>query len=166
MFENKPKPIDGPGTIVGANVKLAGTLKDVNDIIVHGQIEGEVISEKNVSVEQTAMVKGPIKAKNVLVSGKVIGEIEAYESLELSITGNVSGSIATKKLSIKPGAVLNGKCKMTGESATGEKETKKEDIKETPKKDDNKEDTKESKDAKKPSHDLFKHVQNEKYELE
>lgn len=162
MFDNKTKPIDGPGTIVGANVKLAGTLKDVNDITIHGQIEGEVISEKNVTVEQTAMVKGPIKAQNILISGKVVGEIEAYESIELSESGNVSGSINTKKLSIKPGAVFNGKCKMNGDATDAEKQPKKDGDKEAPKKDEKND----HKEEKKQSHDLFKHVQNEKYELE
>lgn len=162
MFDNKNKPIDGPGTIVGSNVKLAGTLKDVNDITIHGQIEGEVISEKNVSIEQTAMVKGPIKAQNILVSGKVVGEIEAYESLEISESGNVSGSITTKKLSIKPGATFNGKCKMNHDQSTENKNAK-DDHKTEPKKTENVD-----KDDKKTTqaHDLFKHVKNEKYELE
>ncbi|MEK7548542.1 MAG: hypothetical protein AAB499_01430 [Patescibacteria group bacterium] len=32
------------GTIVGVNVALSGTLKDQNDIVVHGMVEGEVVS--------------------------------------------------------------------------------------------------------------------------
>lgn len=161
MFENKTKAIEGPGTIVGSNVKLAGTLKDVNDITIHGQVEGEIISEKNVSIEQTAMVKGPVKAKNIVVSGKIIGEIDAYEYLEITETGNISGSINTKKLSIKDGAIFNGKCKMQDDIAKAEKsQPKKEEETET------KSDTKLKEESKKDSKDLFKHIGNQKYELE
>ena len=32
MFENEKQTVSGPGTVVGGNVKLTGTLKDVNDI--------------------------------------------------------------------------------------------------------------------------------------
>ena len=41
------KPLSGPGTIVGANVKLVGTLADANEIVIHGRIEGEVVSDKS-----------------------------------------------------------------------------------------------------------------------
>lgn len=115
MFEQKSKNVEGPGTIVGANVKLSGTLNDINDITVHGQVEGEVISEKNVVVEQTAKVKGPIRAKLITVAGKVNGEIQAFEKLEILETGEVKGSITTNDLIIKSGAVFNGKSRMKQE---------------------------------------------------
>lgn len=112
MFENKTAPIPGPGTVVGANVKLTGTLKDINDIIIHGAVEGDVISEKNVLIAETAKVKGPIKALTINISGEVNGEVTANEKLEIQPTGKISGSIITKSLTIKPGAVFNGKCAM------------------------------------------------------
>lgn len=112
MFENKNAPIPGPGTVVGANVKLTGTLKDINDIIIHGVVEGDVISEKNVLIAETAKVKGPIRALTVNISGEVNGEVTANERLEIQPTGKISGSIITKNLTIKPGAVFNGKCAM------------------------------------------------------
>jgi cytoskeletal protein CcmA (bactofilin family) len=170
MFENKTKTIEGPGTIVGANVKLAGTLKDVNDITIHGQVEGEVISDKNVMVEATAMIKGPVKAKNVTVAGKIVGEIHSEESLEVTESGNVSGIISAKNLSIKPGAIFNGKCKMTddGEKNDGKAKTDEKDKAEDKPKEikDDKKDEKKDEPAKKNDHDLFKHMGSNKYELE
>lgn len=115
MFEQKTSSVEGPGTIVGANVKLSGTLKDINDITIHGKIEGEVISDKSVTIEQNASVKGPIHASTVVIAGKVDGEVLAEKKLEILETGNVKGSIATNDLIIKSGAVFNGKCNMHGE---------------------------------------------------
>ncbi|MEK7171232.1 MAG: polymer-forming cytoskeletal protein [Patescibacteria group bacterium] len=103
---------NGPGTIVGVNVSLSGTLKDQNDISVFGMIEGEVISEKAVIIGQSAQVKGPVKGELVTIAGVVRGSITAHEKLELLETGKVFGSISTKNLVIHSGAVLIGKSEM------------------------------------------------------
>lgn len=119
MFE-KENVVSGPGTIVGSNVKLTGTLKDMNDITVHGQVDGEVISQKNVFITETAHIKGPISAKVITVSGRVNGSVEAAVKLEITPTGKVYGSICTRDLIIKSGAVFVGKSAML----TDEKEEK------------------------------------------
>lgn len=115
----------GPGTTVGVNVALTGTLKDQNDISIFGMVEGEVISDKLVVVGETAQIKGPIKGKVVTVAGTVRGEIEASEKLELLATGKVYGGIATRDLIVHSGAFLVGKSSMLGveeepTEATGE----------------------------------------------
>ncbi|OGD65562.1 hypothetical protein A3F08_02730 [Candidatus Berkelbacteria bacterium RIFCSPHIGHO2_12_FULL_36_9] len=133
MFENEKQTVSGPGTVVGGNVKLTGTLKDVNDITVHGNVDGEVISEKNVSVTETASIKGPITAEIVLVSGKVNGSITATKKLEINPTGRVYGSIATSDLIIQSGAIFVGKSTTLKEMEPEEKkafkaEEKKESV--------------------------------------
>lgn len=121
----------GPQSIVGANVKLTGVLKDANDITIYGCIEGEVISQSNVNVEEKASVKGPISAKIVTVSGTVDGSILAETKLEITPSGKVSGSITTKDLIIKSGAQFNGKSSMLKSDA--KIESTKNDLKSAPK---------------------------------
>ena len=106
---------NGPGTTVGVNVALSGTLKDQNDIAVFGMVEGEVISEKSISIGQSAQVKGPVHGKVVTVSGTVRGSIKADEKLEGLETGKVFGSIIAKDLIVHSGAILVGKCDMPTE---------------------------------------------------
>lgn|SRR3989338_5276480 len=113
MFEDVSGGVaSSPGTVVGANVKLTGTISDVNDIVIHGTVEGEVISDKTVTITETASVKGPITAQMVSVSGKVNGGVTAHQKLELLPTADVSGSISTRELIIKSGAMFNGKSAM------------------------------------------------------
>jgi cytoskeletal protein CcmA (bactofilin family) len=120
MFEKPAKPIAGPGTVVGANVKLTGTLRDVNDIIIHGRVDGEIFSEKNVTITETSVIKGPITATSITIGGRVKGSIEAAQKMEILPTGKVYGSIVTKDLSIRSGAILIGKCSMPQGEAVGE----------------------------------------------
>jgi len=110
------KNLSGPGTIVGANVKLVGTLSDANEIVVHGKVEGEVISEKSVIISETAFVKGPVSAEMVQIAGEVHGSIVATGKLEIMPTGKVFGSTTTKDLNIRSGAVFVGKSNMPEQS--------------------------------------------------
>ena len=118
MIGEKRPGTSGPGTVVGANVKLVGTLQDASDIVVHGRIEGEVISSQSISITETAYIKGPVSAEIVTVAGKVNGSITATGKLEIMPTGKVFGSITGKDLAIRSGAIFVGKCSMPD----GEKE--------------------------------------------
>ncbi|MFA6492548.1 MAG: polymer-forming cytoskeletal protein [Patescibacteria group bacterium] len=118
MLGDKRPTTSGQGTVVGANVKLIGTLQDANDIVIHGRIEGEVISNQAINITETAYVKGPVSGELVTIAGKVRGSITATGKLEILPTGKVFGSITSKDLSIKSGAIFVGKCTMP----EGEKE--------------------------------------------
>lgn len=127
------KNLSGPGTVVGANVKLVGTLHDANEVTIHGKIEGEVISEKNVTISETAHIKGPISAEVIQIAGQVNGSITATGKIEILPTGKVYGSLTTKDLNIRSGAIFVGKSNMAGDEGTGieeEPEKKKEEKKE------------------------------------
>ncbi len=120
IFEkDKEGSVSGPGTIVGTNVKLTGILKDTNDITVHGKVEGEVISEHNVTITETAEIKGPISAQNVVVAGVVSGSIVAAQKIEILPTGKVYGAITMKDLTIRSGALFIGKSTMPDKGGEG-----------------------------------------------
>lgn len=115
MFDKDNPQVDGgPGTVVGANVRLNGIIKDSNDITVHGYIDGEIISDKNVLITETANIKGPVTAQEIIISGKVNGSVTAQKKLEITPTGKVYGSINTRDLIIKSGAHFVGKSAMLG----------------------------------------------------
>lgn len=106
------KNVSGPNTVVGANVKLVGTLYDVNEITIHGKIEGEVQSDKTVIITETAYIKGPVTADTIQVAGSVHGALTATGKLEILPTGKIYGSTTTKDLSIRSGAIFIGKSTM------------------------------------------------------
>ncbi|NCO43980.1 polymer-forming cytoskeletal protein [Candidatus Berkelbacteria bacterium] len=122
-------PENGEGTVVGANVRLQGTLKDTQDITVHGTVEGNVVSSKSVFITESATVKGPVIGETVTIGGTVKGSIEAKVKLEILPSGKVSGSIAAATLIINAGAQFNGKCGMQVDSKeTHTKSEEKTDV--------------------------------------
>lgn len=104
-------------TIIGINVTLKGNLKNKGSIQINGNIEGEIRSDENVNIGETASIKGPVIAKTIEVSGEVKGLIEASERLEINPTGKVMGDINAKSLIIKQGATFIGKSLMPSDAS-------------------------------------------------
>ena len=103
-------------TIIGLNVVLKGNLHNKGSIQVNGTVEGEVKSDENITIGETALIKGPVSAKIIEISGEVKGLIEASEKLEINPTGKVFGDINAKTLIIKQGATFVGKSLMPSDA--------------------------------------------------
>lgn len=114
-------------TIIGINVTLKGNLHNKGSIQVNGNVEGEVRSDENILIGETAKIKGPVVAKKIEVSGEVKGLVEASEKLEINSSGRIYGDINAKSLVIKEGAIFVGK----STSAQIPGETRSETAKET-----------------------------------
>ncbi|MFA5157857.1 MAG: polymer-forming cytoskeletal protein [Patescibacteria group bacterium] len=123
--------VESVDTVIGLNVNLKGNLKNQGSIQVNGSVEGEVRSDDNITVGETAMIKGPVAAKVIEVSGTIKGLIEASEKLEINPTGKVIGDINAKSLIIKQGAIFIGKSAMPDQAGDAI-ETKDEKPEEEP----------------------------------
>jgi len=105
-------------TVIGVDVNVKGNLNNKGSIQINGTVEGEVKSDENITIGETADVSGPIMAKNILVSGKIDGTVTASEKLEVDPTGSITGDIKTKTLIFREGATFNGTCSMNEEKKT------------------------------------------------
>jgi len=110
-------------TVIGVDVNVKGNLNNKGSIQINGTVEGEIKSDENITIGETADVSGPIVAKNILVSGKVTGTVTSSEKLEVDPTGTISGDIKTKTLIFREGAVFNGTCNMSEERKTETEKT-------------------------------------------
>lgn len=122
-------------TIIGINVTLKGNLHNKGSIQVNGNVDGEVKSDENILIGETAKIKGPVIAKKIEISGEVSGQIDATDKLEINSSGRVYGDINAKSLVIKEGAIFVGNSKTTQGSVQPKEtiETEKPDtIEKTP----------------------------------
>lgn len=118
-------------TIIGINVVLKGNLRNKGSIQINGTVDGEVKSDENINIGETAKINGPVVAKTIEISGEVKGLVEATERLEVNPTGKVFGDINAKSLIIKQGAKFIGKSIMpaSGNIEVAKTETKPEETK-------------------------------------
>ncbi|MGA2282849.1 MAG: polymer-forming cytoskeletal protein [Candidatus Dormibacteria bacterium] len=103
------------GTVVlGVDDRLEGKLIIRSDLVVHGSIEGEVITTGDVSVEGTAVVKARLECRNLSIRGRVEGEVTAQQRLRLAGSGYLQGAVRVGKLHVEDGATFNGSIAMMG----------------------------------------------------
>lgn len=102
-------------TVIGENVRVTGKLHTSSSIVINGHVKGEVVSEGKVTIGKTGEVDGPIQAKDVKIEGAVKGNIIAKNQLDLDSQAKVFGDLQAKILSVKAGAIFNGKSTMSEE---------------------------------------------------
>jgi cytoskeletal protein CcmA (bactofilin family) len=63
-------------------------------------------------VDGSALVDGDIEVAAVVISGRVNGDVVAQERVELGAAAVINGNISTRTLTMKPGAIFQGDCRM------------------------------------------------------
>lgn len=112
--------------LVGKGTRITGDVASDGDIRIDGELNGNLDCSGRVVIGITGKVIGEIKCKNSEISGFQKGKLDIEQHLSLKSSSKVYGEITTGKLSIEPGAVFTGSCKM-GEQSKNErpKETRK-----------------------------------------
>ena len=85
------------------------------DFRLDGTLEGNIQLNGKLVIGDTGVVNGNILCQNANVIGTVNGNLSVKELLSLHATARVKGDILINKLSIEPGAVFTGKCRMLDE---------------------------------------------------
>lgn len=107
--ENSPINIINNGTLIKGDITATG------DFRLDGTLEGNIQLNGKLVIGDTGVVNGNILCQNANVVGTVNGNLSVKELLSLHATARVKGDILINKLSIEPGAVFTGKCRMLDE---------------------------------------------------
>ena len=93
--------------------ELNGELTFKEMLRVNGHIAGKVISQKGtLIVAAEARLDGDIEVGVAIISGTVKGDVVAHQRIELGPGATINGNISTSSLSMKPGAVFHGDCRV------------------------------------------------------
>lgn len=103
-------------TIIGPSVKVEGDFNAEGNIIIEGQMIGNLKTQKGLRVGEAAKIKANINAENAWIGGEVIGNISILDHLELAPNAIIKGDIETENLTVATGAKINGQIKMGGKS--------------------------------------------------
>ena len=103
-------------TVIGPEATLRGDVKSRGDIIIAGNIEGEVVCEGKITIAAGGVVSGKVSAMEIAIEGKLLGDSMAAKSLAIASSAEVRGDVTTPVITIEPGATFVGRCSM-GEQA-------------------------------------------------
>jgi len=113
-------------SILSNGVKLEGKLYSDGNVRIDGKINGELVINGNLTLGDTSIIKGNIKAVNITISGEVEGIVTSAEKLILESKSKLRGDLTAKVLVIEEGAKFDGKSFM-GEKPE-EKKVKDEEL--------------------------------------
>jgi cytoskeletal protein CcmA (bactofilin family) len=99
--------------LISIGTDITGDIKSNGDIRIDGSLTGNLNTKGKVVIGATGKVKGEIICKNSEVAGIIEGKIAVGQLLNLKASSKIHGDIVTSKLSIEPGAVFSGNCKMS-----------------------------------------------------
>jgi cytoskeletal protein CcmA (bactofilin family) len=102
-----------PRKVTGDVPELDGEISFKDMLRVNGHIAGKVFSYKGtLFVDASARVDADVDVKICVISGMVNGDVLAHERVELGSSAIINGNIATRAITMKPGAVFHGDCRM------------------------------------------------------
>lgn len=117
--------------LISNGTDITGDIKSTGDIRIDGSLKGNLNTKGKVVIGSTGKVNGEVICKNSEISGIIEGKIIVGQLLNLKASSKIFGDIVTSKLSIEPGAIFSGTCKMSdndnngGEAIAKEKEPEK-----------------------------------------
>jgi cytoskeletal protein CcmA (bactofilin family) len=100
--------------VIGPKIKIIGELSGDEDVLIEGQIEGEIRITRDLKVGAGGVVKAKVSAQSIIVSGEIVGDCEAVGRVELQSTGKLTGNIRAPKIVIAEGAMFRGNSDMSG----------------------------------------------------
>ena len=98
--------------IITAGTLIKGDITASGDFRLDGTLEGNIQLNGKLVVGDSGVVNGNILCVNANIIGTVNGNLSVKELLSLNATARVKGDILINKLSIEPGALFTGKCRM------------------------------------------------------
>jgi len=97
--------------------KIVGDIITDSNIVIDGEIVGNIFSRSKVFIGATGTVFGNISCNEADIEGNIDGSLEVEGLLILREKSKIVGDILTSKLHIEEGAVFLGSCHMSGHEA-------------------------------------------------
>ena len=112
--------VAGAETVIGTGVTVHGNLTSESDIVIDGNLDGQIKTAGNVTLGINAVVKANVQAANVTIAGSLKGNINAEGETTILETGHVDGDIHSIGLAISSGGVFSGRSIMEAPPRLGQ----------------------------------------------
>ena len=100
------------GGLLSRGVSIKGSVKFHNQLLIDGEVEGEINSTGTLTIGEHARIRGEIRTKSVTVKGTVEGNISATERCELQAGCTLRGDIEAPRLVVDENAMFLGSAKV------------------------------------------------------
>ena len=107
----------GGVTLVGETLRIQGTMTSKEEVVVHGELSGQLELNHRLTIGAKGKVEAGVKAKEVIIAGSVKGNVDAMERITLRSGANLVGDVKTAGIVIEDGAYFKGGIDITRPAA-------------------------------------------------
>lgn len=105
-------PPEQPTGLLSRGVSIKGTVKFQSELVIDGEVEGEICSTGKLTVGEHARIRGEINSRSIDVHGMVEGNIIATERCALEAGCTLRGDIEAPRLVVDENATFLGSAKV------------------------------------------------------
>jgi cytoskeletal protein CcmA (bactofilin family) len=95
-------------SLFGPNSLFQGRMILKEETRIAGRIEGSILTEEFLIIEESAFMQGEIEGIKVEISGRFKGTLKVSDVLHLTATADVEGELIVSKIVVEEGAKLRG----------------------------------------------------------
>jgi cytoskeletal protein CcmA (bactofilin family) len=117
MSQTPSRPQQRRITHIAPGTRIQGQLGGPTELLIEGEVEGEIRVDSAVMIGNDGVVHGPVSAQVVRIGGRVFGNVSASERVEVASSGSLEGDVAAPRIAIAEGALIKGRVEMTGDKA-------------------------------------------------
>jgi cytoskeletal protein CcmA (bactofilin family) len=111
--------------VIGPSIRIKGDLTGKEDLIIQGQLEGEVrLEANNVTVGKEGRIRADIYGRSVHVEGEVKGHLIGEQEVVIRASGKVQGDIVSPRVVLENGSNFKGSIDMEPATAKAQEPPK------------------------------------------
>jgi len=100
----------GDATVIGRTVRIRGRLSSGEDIVIDGEIEGDLdIPAHRLTIGMAGRMRGDVQAREAVALGTLEGNVDARQKFAIRASARMNGNIRTPSLTIEEGAFFKGR---------------------------------------------------------
>ncbi len=103
-----PAPSSSSHTVVARGVRIEGDFHGQGDIVVEGEVEGNIKTTGMLTIGPEAKVNADIEAERAVIAGMIEGDVVVKSHLEMKSTAHVLGNVTCATAAIESGGTLKG----------------------------------------------------------
>jgi cytoskeletal protein CcmA (bactofilin family) len=111
----------GTRTVLSSGVSIKGEVTFGSELVIDGEVEGNITSTGRLTVGTHAKVIGEIQAGFVTIQGSVQGNVRATERCALEAGANLQGDVESPRLAVDENASFIGSATITAKRSVGPK---------------------------------------------
>ena len=115
MFQSN-KTNSSMSSILGPELKIDGDIDVKGDLLIYGQVTGNVNSKGTINSAKGSIVEGNITADNASIHGMVKGNLDIKYNVLLGSGSHLEGNLQAAIITIEEGAKFDGMCHMIQEN--------------------------------------------------